>query len=610
MQKVFSMALISVRNISISYFETPLLDDVSLHIERNERICLLGRNGSGKSTLMKIITDDVAADSGEIIFQKGTKVSYLPQEIPDIPGKNVSDITASGLEVGTGEKDLKTRKALSLLGLDGEQLYSELSGGMKRKALMARAIVSDPDVLLLDEPTNHLDINGILWLEEFLLRFRGSILFVTHDRSLLKKLATRIVEMDRGTLVPYNCDYETYLRRRGERLEAEEKQWENFDKKLAEEEVWIRQGIQGRRTRNEGRVRALKKMREERRNRRERVGKANLKIEESDRSGNDVIKAKNISFAYDNNRIVNKLTTFVQRGDRIGLIGPNGSGKTTLLHLLLKEIEPQEGTVKHGANLEIAFFDQLRASLDEEKTVGQNVADEGDYVIQNGRKRHVINYLSDFLFTRDRVKSKVKVLSGGERNRLLLSRLFCKGSNVLVLDEPTNDLDIETLELLEERIQEYSGTVFLVSHDRTFLDNVVTASYVLPGDGTITEIAGGYGAWERLAGETGREKGKGERGRKSNQSSVISNQEKEKQQKRPKLRKITYKEQMELKELPGKIEILEKYQTELHDLMTDPGFYKQTGEVIAKTTEELKQIETELEAAYARWEKLEELEGK
>ncbi len=607
------MALISVRNISISYSETPLLDDVSLHIERNERICLLGRNGSGKSTLMKIITDDVAPDTGEVIFQKGVKASYLPQDIPEIPGKTVEEIVRTGLDEKSvhseADAQLRTNKTVSILGLDGNQKYQELSGGNRRKTLMARAMVSDPDVLLLDEPTNHLDINGILWLEDFLLRFRGSILFVTHDRSLLKKLATRIAEVDRGRLIPYNCDYATYLRRREERLVSEQREWENFDKKLAEEEVWIRQGIQGRRTRNEGRVRALKQMREERRNRRDRVGKASLRIEESERSGNDVIKAKSVSFGYGENRIVDGFTTFVQRGDRIGLIGPNGSGKTTLLQLLLKELEPEKGNVKHGTNLETAYYDQLRAQLDEEKTVGQNVAEDGDHVNLNGNKRHVISYLNDFLFTKERVRTKVKVLSGGERNRLLLAKLFSRGSNMLVLDEPTNDLDIETLELLEERIQEYSGTVFLVSHDRTFLDNVVTASYVLPGDGTVTEIAGGYGAWERIQGSvpTGGIKrfgvqGSGKKGKKKNSATQQPDNS-------AAVRKITYKEQMELRELPGKIEELELKVEDLHNLMADPGFYKQAGDKIAQATEKLKQLEAELESAYARWEELEAFEG-
>ena len=487
--------MIIFKNISVSYGGPLVLDHVNLQITRGERVCLIGKNGEGKSTLIRLINGDIKPDDGQIIFQQNLKITCLPQEIPrNITGK-IFDIVAQDL-FNEVEK-YKINAIMSKLSLNENDLFESLSGGLKRRVLLAKALALEPDILLLDEPTNHLDLDNIIWLENFLLRYNGTLLFVTHDQSFLQKLATRIIELDRGQLTNWKCDYQSYLQRKQKALVAQETQNAEFDKKLAQEENWIRQGVKARRTRDEGRVRKLKKMREERRARRELTGKANLQIQQNKYSGKLVIETQNISFCYDDNCIIKKFSSTIMRNDKIGIIGPNGSGKTTLLRLLLGEIKPQQGSVHHGTQLEIAYFDQLRAQIDENKTLRDNVGGGSNNVIINGKTKHIIGYLQDFLFSPERANTPVKVLSGGERNRLLLAKLFLKQANVLVLDEPTNDLDIDTLNLLESLLVEYTGTVLLVSHDRTFLNNVVTSIIAFEDSGQINEYVGGYDDWLR-----------------------------------------------------------------------------------------------------------------
>ena len=528
------MGLIWINEVSVSFGGPRLLDGATLQIEAGERIGLLGRNGSGKSTLMKLLVGDITPDTGEIIRSGEVRIAMLPQDVPDdLPG-TVYDVVASGgrehLELLREYHDLTLQMARSgddgllkkleqvqhRLETSGAWLYHQrvetviartdldenaefrfLSAGMKRRVFLARALVNDPDLLLLDEPTNHLDINAILWLEDFLLKFEKTLMFVTHDRAFLQRLATRIVEIDRGRLMSFPCDYGTYLERRQAVLEAQEKQWQEFDKKLAREETWVRQGIKARRTRNEGRVRALVQMRRERARRQEQAGNVRLTIQEAERSGRLVVEAEKISFAFGDKKIVEGFSTAIIRGDKVGIIGPNGSGKTTLLKILLGDLEPQQGRVRLGTGVRIAYFDQLRAQLDENRTLKDNIADGNDMVIVGGVSRHVVGYLQDFLFPPERILSPVSSLSGGERNRLLLAKLFILPSNVLVLDEPTNDLDAETLELLEDRLLEYSGTILMVSHDRAFLNNVVTSTIVFEGEGRLQEYVGGYDDWLR-----------------------------------------------------------------------------------------------------------------
>ena len=488
------MALFSLRSVSLAFGGPRLLDQVSLQIDRGERLCLLGRNGEGKSTLLRLIRGEIEPDEGEFIRQQGLVVSLLPQEVPRDRTGTVADQVAEGLHDQGHEAhghDHRVQAVVSRLGLEPEARFERLSSGMKRRVLLARALVTEPDILLLDEPTNHLDIESIRWLEDFLLRFGVTIVFVTHDRVFLERLATRIVELDRGHLYDWACDYPTFLKRRDELLSAEAKQQELFDKRLAQEEAWIRKGIEARRTRNEGRVRALKAMREERRVRRERQGIARIQTQEAERSGTLVIEAKNVSFGYEDRLVIPRLSTTIFRGDKVGIIGANASGKTTLIRLLLGETPPQEGTIRHGTRLEVAYFDQLKATLDENKTVQQNISDY-DSIPINGQSRHIVGYLEDFLFAPERSRTLVKFLSGGERSRLLLARLFAKPANLLVLDEPTNDLDIETLELLESLLVEFQGTVLLVSHDRAFLNEVVTSTLAFEPDGRICESDGGY----------------------------------------------------------------------------------------------------------------------
>ena len=587
------MALLSLQNIHKAFGGPQLLDDATLQIERNERICLVGRNGEGKSTLLKMVSGFIEPDAGEIIRQPGLKVRRLRQNVPiDLTGP-IEDLVYKGLEDPHDDvvSHQAVDKAVSLVSLENHLRFEALSGGQKRRALLAQALVCEPDILVLDEPTNHLDIDSILWLENFLLRYRGTLLFVTHDRAFLRKLATRIIELDRGTLHSWACDYDTYLKRKAALLNGEAGQWAQFDRKLAQEEVWIRKGIKARRTRNEGRVRELEQMRCDRRQRRERVGTVSMQVAEAGLSGRKVITAKHIFHDYANTPLITDLSTDIMRGDKIGIIGPNGCGKSTLIRILLGRLPPKQGTIEHGTKLEVAYFDQHRATLDESKTVAENVSTDEMITIGSSRK-HVLGYLQDFLFTPDRARQPVSVLSGGERNRLLLARLFTKPSNVLVLDEPTNDLDMETLELLEEQLMNYEGTLLLVSHDRSFLNHVVTSTLVFEGNGRIGEYAGGYDDWLSQRQEAS---GPGQKG-------IPAKPEKQKS-----TRKLSNKEREELKTLPKRIEQLEAELEELQQAMADPAFYQQGRDEITAATARAETIPHELEHCFERWEELEGL---
>jgi ATP-binding cassette subfamily F protein uup len=588
------MALLSLQNLTKAYGSPQLLDQATLQIEQGERICLVGRNGEGKSTLLKIVSGDVEPDSGEIIRQPGLKVRRLRQNVPGQADGTVEELVLQGLEDPHDDwaSHQAVDKALSLVSLEGGMTFNTLSGGQKRRALLARALVCEPDLLVLDEPTNHLDIAAIRWLENFLGRYRGTLLFVTHDRTFLRRLATRIVELDRGRLHSWACDYDTYLKRKQALLDGEAGQWAQFDKKLAQEEVWIRKGIRARRTRNEGRVRELQKMRRERRQRRERTGTANMELTEAALSGRKVITAKGFSCTYDGTPIIKTLTTAIMRGDRIGIIGPNGCGKTTLIKLLLGELQPQHGEIIHGTRLEVAYFDQHRAALDETKSVAENIC-SGETITIGGSRKHVLGYLQDFLFTPDRARQSVSVLSGGERNRLLLARLFTRPSNVLVLDEPTNDLDTETLELLEELLIGYKGTLLLVSHDRTFLNNVVTSTLVFEGGGSVKEYPGGYDDWLEQS------RGHGAEGMEKKRPPAAKKQ--------TTARKLTNREREELENLPHLIEQLEAEQETLHTVMADPAFYQKPKQEIAEARARAEEIPKKLEKAFERWEELERL---
>ena len=593
------MALLSLRNVSLSFGGPRLLDGVEFQIERGERLCLLGRNGEGKTTLLRLIHGEIDPDDGEVLRQQGLRVARLPQDVPEGHGATVAEEVAEGLahdDHSAGAGDHRVHAILSKVGLDPDARFADLSSGMKRRVLLAQALVGDPDILLLDEPTNHLDIEAIRWLEEFLLRYEGTLVFVTHDRVFLERLATRIVELDRGHLYDWACDYPTFLKRREELLSAEARQRELFDKKLAQEETWIRKGIEARRTRNEGRVRALKAMREVHRKRRERQGAARMQVQEGERSGTLVIEAKEASAGFADRVVIRDLSTTILRGDKVGIIGPNGAGKTTLLRLLLGDLPPGGGSIRHGTRLEIAYFDQEKAVLDEERTVQQNISDY-DTIPINGQPRHVLGYLQDFLFAPERSRSLVKYLSGGERSRLLLAKLFTKPSNVLVLDEPTNDLDIETLELLESLLVEYSGTVLLVSHDRAFLDDVVTSTLAIEPDGQVKEYEGGYGDYLRQKPEAAPEVKSPARAAASETTAPPPE--------RP--RKLSFKEKREMETLPGRIEELEAAVQVLHDAMADPSFYRQDREAIAEAKAKLEAMESELASTYDRWETLEGL---
>jgi len=586
------MALISLRNLHLAFGAAPLLDNATLQIDKGERICLLGRNGTGKSTLLKLIARELQPDSGTVQRQQGLRVATLPQDVPSDLQGTVYDCVASGIEAGeTWDRQQQIELAISTLKLDAEEPLASLSGGILRRVLLARALACQPDILLLDEPTNHLDIASISWLEEFLLREKLTLVFVTHDRAFLRRLATRIVELDRGNLYDFACDYDTFLQRKEEVLHAESVQWKRFDKKLAEEEVWIRRGIKARRTRNEGRVRALQKMREEHRQRRLRTGKARLQLNEAEKSGKLVAEVENIAFGYADAPLIKDFSCTILRGDRVGIIGPNGTGKTTLLKLLLGELQPDQGTVRLGTNLALLYFDQLRGQLDPDQTVQQNLAGDQDTVLVGGQSRHVIGYLQDFLFSPDRCRTPVRILSGGERYRLLLAKLFTREANLLVLDEPTNDLDLETLDLLEELLAEFAGTIFLVSHDRDFLNRTVTSTIVFEGGGQVTEYVGGYDDWLRQRTEPAR-------------SEAAEEKPVRDKPKPARERKLSFKEKRELESLPQQIEALENEQGQLHERLADPNFYREAGGQVAELNARLGSIETELEVCYQRWDEL------
>lgn len=628
------MALIKFDDVSLAFGHVALLDKVSWQIDPGERVCLVGRNGTGKSTLMQILRGAVTPDDGSVWLQKNLRIAYLAQEVPEDQSQSVFDVITGGLE-GVGallaeyhhvalslaedaspavlehfaelqskleaedgwRLEQKVEDVISRLELPADKLLSELSGGLKRRVMLARALVTDPDVLLLDEPTNHLDLAGIQWLEEFLLGWNGSVLFITHDRAFLQRLATRIVELDRGNLTSWPGNYKNYLIKKEEALAIEADHSAKFDKRLAQEEVWIRQGIKARRTRNEGRVRALQAMRREYSDRRKVQGKVSLQLETAERSGKLVVEVENASVGYDDTTIIRDFSTRIQRGDRIGIIGPNGAGKTTLLKLLLGELQPTEGSVQLGTKLEIAYFDQQRAVLELDKTVMDNLNFGSDMVTVNGREKHVISYLQDFLFPPERVRSPVSSLSGGERNRLLLARLFTQPANLLVMDEPTNDLDVETLELLEELLSEYKGTLLLVSHDRAFLDNVVTRTLVFEGQGTVNDYVGGYDDWLRQRQQPGAKAVSKPAAKKSNNDEKPAPAEKTK--------KLSYKAQRELDGLPAKLEALETEQSDLQAKIGEPEFYQQDKDDVAKTLARLERVGNELEQCFARWETLE-----
>ncbi|UJB20962.1 MULTISPECIES: ATP-binding cassette domain-containing protein [Lysobacter] len=628
------MPLITVQNVDYSVGGPLLLENVELAIEPGERIALIGRNGAGKSTLMKLLAGEIQADDGEIRREGSTRIARLEQEVPPGASGTVFDVVADGLgdlghwlaeyhhlthgdhydadklaEVQTKIEaaqgwglDQRVTETLTRLDLDGEAEFSGLSGGMKRRVLLARALVSAPDLLLLDEPTNHLDIEAIDWLEQFLKSWQGALLFVTHDRRFLRALATRIVEIDRGQVTSWPGDWANYERRREERLNAEAQENARFDKLLAQEEVWIRQGIKARRTRDEGRVRRLKAMRNERQARRDTVGNVRMDLAQSEASGRKVIEAKNVSFDYGGKPLLRDLSTTVFRGDRIGLIGPNGSGKTTLLKILLGDLQAKSGEVREGSKLQIAYFDQYRATLREDWNALENVAEGREFVEVGGKSKHVIGYLQDFLFTPERARAPITRLSGGERNRLLLAKLFAQPSNLLVMDEPTNDLDVETLELLEELLGDYPGTLLLVSHDRDFLDNVVTSTLVMEGDGQVGEYVGGYSDWQRQrpAGYAAAAKATAKDSAKAVTAAKPSPEAAAPAVKR----KLSYKDARELEQMPARIEQLEARVAELTAQMNEPAFYQRDSATINAHNASLAQTQLELEAAYARWAEL------
>jgi len=627
------MALITLRDVVVSFGGAPLLDGLNLQIDAGERVCLVGRNGAGKSTLMKVLAGKISPDDGQIERQQGLVVTRLKQEVPHDTTGSVYDVVADGLgeqgemlsryhhasqKVATDYSDAtmaeleraqhaleacdgwdasqRVDTMISRLELPADDEFSSLSGGMKRRVLLAQALVLDPDLLLLDEPTNHLDIEAINWMEDFLLNYKATLLFVTHDRMLLQHLATRIIDLDRGRLTSWPGNYATYLERKEAALEAEETANALFDKKLAEEEKWIRKGIKARRTRNEGRVRALKALRQEHSERRNRVGTANIKTQSAEASGKIVIELEGVCQSYGDKVILKDFSTTILRGDKIGIIGPNGAGKSTLLKILLGQLEPQQGSVKMGTKLEIAYFDQHRAQLDAEKTVIENIGDGSDEIIINGQPRHVISYMQDFLFSPQRARTPVKALSGGERNRLLLAKLFTKPANMLVMDEPTNDLDVETLELLEELLIEYKGTLLLVSHDRAFINNVVTDSLVFEGDGQVNSYVGGYDDWlrQRPQQESTPTPAKTDKSKAKATSAGI--------------RKLSYNDQRDYDALPKKIEELDAELEQIQQDLSDPELYQKDAAKVTELTARSEAIEAELTQCYERWEALDALQ--
>ncbi|WP_100551253.1 ATP-binding cassette domain-containing protein [Caedibacter taeniospiralis] len=626
------MPIISLRNADLAFGHHKLLDNVSLDIEANKRICLIGRNGAGKSSLFKVLQGQILPDHGERIVHDNAKIAWLEQEVPQNTKGSVFEIVLSGFDTAgfllidyqklllsdlANEENLhkldqlqrqiddlhawdlqaQVDKVLSQLSLDGSTLFDELSGGLKRRVLLAKALAKSPDLLLLDEPTNHLDIESIEFLERLLPQFRGSILFITHDRTFLQNIATDIMELDRGKVLSFPGNYEKFLKQKEAYLQAEETQNAHFDKKLEQEEAWIRQGIKARRTRNEGRVRALKALREERKERREKQGTVLLNVSQGSKSSKVVIKAKNISFNYDKHAVFTHFSCEIQRGDKIAILGKNGSGKSTLLQVLLKQLQPKEGSIEHGENLHIAYFDQLRDQINPEASLVENVTEGSDYLDINGQKVHVIGYLQNFLFDPKRMQSPASSLSGGERNRLLLAKLFAKPSNLLILDEPTNDLDVETLEVLEELILDYQGTVLIVSHDRSFINNVATSTIVFEEDAKLCEYVGGYDDWLRQKqvsyGKQPSEKA----------SKITSEKAKTKKQ------KLSFAEKKQLVELPNEIERLEVDIEQLQQQMAEPTFYQQAKESMQKMQQTLESLKLQLEQKYKLWEVLSQLES-
>ena len=600
------MALLTLDHINHAFGHLPLLDDVSLQLETRERVSIIGRNGAGKSTLLQILSGELAPDSGAVWHQPALRVARLVQDVPLTSTQSIFEVVAEGLagleghDADDWRREHKVDLVLSRLNLDGTAQVDTLSGGWRRRVLLARALVAEPDVLLLDEPTNHLDIEAIQWLENFLADYKGAVVFVTHDRAFLQRLATRIIELDRGQLTSWPGDYATFLQKKEEWLANEATQSEKFDKRLAQEEVWLRQGVKARRTRDEGRVKALLEMRSERGARRDVQGNVSLKIDKADSSGKMVFEAEALRKVYGSRVVVGDFSTRIMRGDRVGLIGQNGAGKTTLLRILLEQIQPDSGTMRHGANVQIAYFDQQREQLDPEKTVFDTVGEGNDTVTVNGQTKHVHGYLRDFLFGAERARSPVKALSGGERNRLLLARLFTRPANVLVMDEPTNDLDLETLELLEAQLVEWPGTLLLVSHDRVFLDNVVTSTIVFEGEGRIEEYVGGYADWLRQ-----RRKQTKAAIAESRASALGGKAAEPAAAPAAPARKLSYKEQRELEQLPHRIEVLESEHSQLQAKIASPEFYKEGSEAIAKALARATVVDAELLAVYARWDELE-----
>lgn len=601
-------ALLNLLDVSLAFGGPAILDHINFQIEPGERVCLVGRNGAGKSTLMKVIMGEMAPDTGDVFRPQGSLYARLTQEVPTEVTGSVHDIVASGLRPNDDhheeewQRDVRVEDLIHHVGVAPMQEFAALSGGLKRRVLLARALAGQPDLLLLDEPTNHLDLESILWLEELLLETKPTLFFVTHDRAFLRKIATRIVELDRGRLAGWACDYDTYLVRKQQVLEEEEKQRAAFDKKLAQEEEWIRRGVKAQRSRATARINALKAMRAEAKARRERVGNANLKLAEAERSGQKVVEAEQVSFTWDGGKtVLRDFSITINRGEKIGILGPNGAGKTTLIKLLLGQLPPTSGVIKHGTNLEVVYFDQLRAQIDDNKTVADNIANGNPTVTIEGRTRNVISYLQDFLFEPTRARTPARVLSGGERNRLLLAKLFTQPANVLVLDEPTNDLDAETLDLLEDLLVEFTGTLLLVSHDRAFLDEVVTSTLVFEGDGRIGDYVGGYSDWQAEL--------KKQAARKTSEPARTATAAAPASAAAPPAKKLNNKERAELDALPARIEALEKEQADLTAKLGDATFYKTAGARFAEVKARLETVEREHAAAFARWEELEARKG-
>jgi ATP-binding cassette subfamily F protein uup len=597
--------LIVVDAVSIAFGHLPLLDRVSLQIDGSERVAVIGRNGSGKSTLLQILSGELEADAGSVWRQPGLRIARLVQDVPLTATRTVFEVVAEGLDAARAHdledwrREHQVDLILSRLDLDASVRVDTLSGGWRRRVLLARALVAEPDVLLLDEPTNHLDIDAITWLEEFLAGYRGALVFVTHDRAFLQRLATRIIELDRGGLTSWPGDYAAFVRKKDEWLEHEAQAEEKLDRKLAREEAWLRRGVKARRTRDEGRVRALMAMREERAARRAVTGSVRLQVERAEASGRLVFETDRVGKSFAGRPVIRDLSTRILRGDRVGLIGPNGAGKTTLLRLLLGEIPPDSGAVRRGANVQVAYYDQQREQLDPERSVFETVGDGNDTITANGRTRHVYGYLRDFLFSEERARSPVKALSGGERNRLLLARLFTRPANVLVLDEPTNDLDLETLDLLETQLVEWPGTLLVVSHDRVFLDHVVSSTLVFEGDGRVEEYVGGYEDWLRQRPRPGSVV----ETRKAGKDAAVAIAPQQRMAD-PAQRKLSYREQRELEALPARIEALEAEQAALHAAVNDPEFYRTGADEIARTLARMTEVDAALLEALARWDGL------